>query len=175
MVEGVEGIHLEEEFEPFGEAEVLADGHIPVVDAWLAKEVAASVAIGAERRLGEAGGVESLERLGEIAMNSASLHVVGVLKFGAVQALNVVCGNAKRETGLKGCDTRQLPTAHREIGCAIDLSSEFFATSERQLPDVAANEALVYVEVGGTVIQIGVVVVFEALVAAASGADAGGC
>ena len=101
MVEGIEGIHFEEELNTLGDAELLAYRRIKVVDARLAKEVTRGVSKRAECRLGEASRVEARELPGETGMNIAAFHYVRVHELAVVNPLDIVRRDGHREAALE--------------------------------------------------------------------------
>ncbi len=55
----------------------------------------------------------------------------------------------------------------------LTSAGDLLAATEGQVVDIAGDEPLVDVEVGRSVVQVGVVIVHEALVAGSAGADSG--
>src|ERR1700741_1778324 len=103
MVEGIEGIHLEQEFDSLGNAELLAYRRIKVIDARRAIVVAREVSKRAKSGLGEAVWVEARELAAGIGMDIAALHEIRVHELTEVDPLNVIRCDSDREAALE-CD-----------------------------------------------------------------------
>src|SRR6516162_5429767 len=175
MVPRIKEIPSKLEIDMLGNAEVLADTHIPVVNARLFQPITRCISVDTERRLREALGVNSLEHCGEVCVYIAALGSVRALEEGAKHSSNIARGPAIREPGLEGGDPCSLPAADQQIGGAVHARRDLLSSAKWQFVDVAGHEPLVYVEVRGTIVQLRMVGVHESLESGAGGAYAGGC
>src|SRR5215470_5731386 len=130
MVEGVEGIHLEQELNALRDAELLAYGCIKVIDTRLAIVVTREVAKRAKSGLDEAVWIEARELAAGIAMDVAARREIRVHELAEVDTLNVIRLHSERETALEGDDAAKLPAANCEIYRPVDLIPELLTTAE---------------------------------------------
>lgn len=129
MVEGIEGIHFEEESNAFGNAEFLADRSIKVVDARCPQEVTRGVSKRAEGWLGKTIWVEARELPSEIAMNIAAFHYIRVHELAVINALDVVRCDRYWEAALEGDDAAELPASDCDVCSSVDLIRIFLAAT----------------------------------------------
>src|SRR5579862_6476776 len=143
MIEGVEGIHFEQELNTLGNTELLTYRCVPVIESRSPESVAGNVSKGAQRRLGEAGWIDPRELPGNIGVNITAGHDIRMHELAVVNSLNIVRCDGKREAALEGSNTAEFPSANCQVCCAIDLVRIPFATAKRQLPYIAGDKALV--------------------------------
>ena len=173
VVPSIEEVPVDFEVDMLGDAEVLSNAHVPVVDPWLAEPVAGCIAIDTQRGLFKAVEVDPLQDLSEILMNVATLYLVRALEECAESSSKVVCRDAEREPGLECGDSRGLPSADQQIHCTVYVGCDFASATEGQVVNVAGDESLVDIEIGRAVVQLRVVIVHESLEASAGCANAG--
>ena len=77
----------------------------------------------------------------------------------------------QREAALQHVDAGELPAAEHEVGRLVPVAAESAAAAERQLPDVARDEAVLDVELGRAALGAEVVAVLR--LAERAGVDAG--
>ena len=157
MVECIESLDPKLKFYLLSDTKVLGQPHVPVGDSGLAQNVPATAAELASQRLGKAGGVEIMIKVGRPTVRVAGL--VATLREGDQQSELIICQNRERETLLERCDPRVLPATNQCVGCAIHAAGKLLAVSERQLVDETGYKTLSYIEVRAPVVQPGIVFV----------------
>ena len=153
--------------------EVLEKREIQVVHTGAALGISSEVSERAGRRLCERSRVEP--PVHGLLTGIRIAHQVGAVGAERVVEPAEICGrDRERESALPGVDAVDLPAADERVLDARRVAGELLAAAEREVVDEAADEPMVDVEVGQTVVALRVVIVEEALPAVEPArADAG--
>ena len=181
MVEDVKRLRSELERDPFCEAEVFADTHIPIVDAGSSQDIAACVPKLAGEGLTEgnagqvcsdAGSVRScidgigrervVEPMINVLVESAGIRIADLgatLREAQQEGTGVIAKDRKWETSLKGCNRGNLPAADGGIKRPVHVAAEVLTAADWQLIHEAIDESVVNVKIGTAVVQTRIVLI----------------
>src|SRR5258707_10862645 len=101
--------------------------------------------------------------------------VVDMRELLTVIAKQGTATNGIWEASLERGDAGKLPSADHNVRRTVDIAAKLLATSEGQLPYIAGHKPVIDIEVRGSIIQVWIVVVLEALVACTRSANTGRC
>ena len=160
VVERVKGLCPELQCKPLDGVKFLHQTEVPVLIAGANDDVSAGVPKGVERRGNETGRVieplDGLLRSGQVAI----AYPVGPLQGSRVRG----CGRhiqRERGAGLKGKNTRELPSSGYAIHQPAGVRQEVPTPAYRKLVDTTQRKAVFEVEVGQAVICLKIIWVLD--------------
>ncbi len=117
MVKGIESLRLELESCPLRDGKILGYRDIPIIDSWAAYRAATGITKGSECRFLERTSVEPLKIVGTWIDIVNRRNLIRPRPEDLAGVALVLIGRVQRDwvTGLKGCNTADLPPTDNRI------------------------------------------------------------